>query len=130
MLAFATGISEFALNEEKGEHEKLARAAERVARHYNIPVPDPVTRDWIMLAKTAGIIYGGRALAYYNRTQSAPRAVPQRTVTPAQNPVRQAPNPPPAEQPQSKPVRTLIDVPGFGKKTCLQWPDGRIEYVQ
>jgi hypothetical protein len=128
MLAFATGIPEFALDESKGEHEKLARAAERVARHYNIPALDPVTRDWIMLAKTAGIIYGSRTLAYLNRT-SAQRAAPAARAVP-QPRQPETPAAPVAPPKANQPEMTWIDIPGWGRRKALRYPDGRIEYMQ
>lgn len=81
MLALMLQTPELALDESKGEHEKLARALNRVAAHYNIPILDPKTRDWIMLAKTAGVIYGSRVMAVYLRMQAEKIDKPKAAVT-------------------------------------------------
>lgn len=97
MLAFLTGIQEFALDENKQEHEKLARAVSRVASHYNVPALDPVTRDWIMLGKTCAIIYGSRFIAYRSKK---PAAAVQRAA-------------PSATAKSTAPAQSGVSIPGF-----------------
>lgn len=92
-----TGVPEFALDEQKEEHTKLARAVARVAAHYDIPALDPVTHDWIMLFKCLLLIYGTRLLAYQMRT----RAESARNITPKPGLAQPAPPPPPAPAPQA-----------------------------
>jgi hypothetical protein len=122
MLAYLTSIPEFALDEEKQEHEKIARAIARVARHYDIPVLEAKTRDWLMLCKTLGIIYGSRIIAYNLRTRgdAAKTVKPAATIstrsqpaTPQSERVQQTTSPPPTKAPKQEPQFAEVVVPGF-----------------
>lgn len=112
-IAFLTGIPEIALDEKSDEHTKLARAVERVARHYDIPALDPITHDWLMLFKTLALIYGSRVLAY-NMRVAGDRATPVKPAPSAVNqPSGAAPAPPKPQAPapqQSTPNGARVPV--------------------
>lgn len=123
-IAMMANIPELALDEASGEHTKLARAIERVKRHYDLPNVSPIAVDWFMLAKTAGLIYGSRIIAY-NLRQRAENARPinqpaqVQTSAPAAPAAPKAPNAPPVQPAQ--PVRftpppgavRAAPIPGF-----------------
>jgi hypothetical protein len=116
-LAFISSVPEFALDETVDEHNKMARAFSRVARHYDIPVLDPIVRDWIMLFKTLALIYGAHFMAY-NERQRGNRA---KNVTPLAPAGRSAPlgTAPGAEgraqngAAEQGPIVKKVVVPGF-----------------
>lgn len=101
-IALLANIPELALDESKDEHIKLARAIERVKRHYDLPSVSPIALDWFLLLKAVFMIYGARLIAYNLRTRAE-------NARPINNPpavMRQAPiNPtaPPPAQPTPKP---------------------------
>lgn len=116
MLAYMTGIQEMALDETKEEHVKLARAVNRVAAHYDLPAIDPKTRDWLLLAKTAGIIYGSRFMAYQARRGSAKSAAPAKPASAQTEVLKQAP---PQQNAKTSGVYREVTIPGFGSQRIL-----------
>lgn len=106
-LAFLTGVREFALDEAKEEHIKIARGLERVARHYDIPAIREPYLSWFLLFKTLGFVYGAHYHAYSERMRSEhARDVTPRAAVPA------APNAPQAKSaPQARTAKVVV--PGF-----------------
>jgi hypothetical protein len=95
-VALMTNIPELALDETSEEHIKLARAMQRVIRHYDLPSVDAKTLDHFLLAKTLCVIYGTRLIAY-NMRRRAERA--------------RAVNPPPALGAKQSPTATQASPP-------------------
>jgi hypothetical protein len=103
-IALATSIPEIALDESAEEHIKLARAIERVKRHYDLPTVTPVALDWFLLGKAILLIYGSRIIAYNMRMRAnnaKPVNNPPAMVNAKPNqPQPSAPPPPPNAPPK------------------------------
>lgn len=105
-IAMMVNVPELSLDENSQEHIKLARAIERVKRHYDLPNISPVAVDWFMLAKTAGLIYGSRIIAYNLRRRAEnARPINQPAQVQTSTPARpdappRAPNAPPTQAAQ------------------------------
>lgn len=98
-IALFAGIPEIALDESADEHVKLARAIERVKRHYDLPSVSPIALDWFMLLKTFGLVYGSRIIAYNMRM----RAENARPINPTPSVTAHAPNSPQQARPTAPP---------------------------
>jgi hypothetical protein len=127
-IALMVNVPELALDEAQEEHIKLARAIERVKRHYDLPSISPVALDWFLLLKAAFMIYGSRLIAYNlrRRAEAAKVVSPPAVVKPAQPaptappPKAPTPAPPPDAPVGMRPPPTHIrsaPIPGFENVT-------------
>lgn len=94
-LGAMTGKAIFAI--EKAEADELGEAINRVASHYDIPGVNQKTVDWVRLARTLGMVYGGRMFAA-RMMRASNRAKPV-------NPVADAPQAEAPQRPQDDKAR-------------------------
>lgn len=94
-LAAMTGKEIFKL--EQDEADKVGQAIQNVARHYDLPGIEQRTVDWVALARTIGLVYGGRIFAARMMAKSAPKA----------NSLREVPKP---ETPSAPPGHVMKEV--------------------
>jgi len=86
MLATITGNAMIAIDTD--EAAKLAQAAQRVARHYDVPGMSQQTIDWIGLIQTVGAIYGSRIMAARLERAAERAARAAQTPAPKVEPIR------------------------------------------
>lgn len=99
MLAGITRVSELEMDKE--EAKKLADAAAKVARHYDLAATAKQL-DWTNLIMTAGAIYGTRLMAIRLRRMA------ERSSAPAPE------TPSPAPQQRSSGNTVMTHIPGVG----------------
>jgi hypothetical protein len=74
-LGVSTILHSEALAITQDEAKKLGEASVNVMRHYNIPLLDEKTRDWLKLFVACGSVYGSRFMAMSMAKKKGPRVV-------------------------------------------------------
>ena len=80
-MANVTGSEVWRVGQE--ETDQVCGAIKNVARHYtDLPGVAQKTADWISLARTLGLVYGGRLMMLRAQRQAARRAAPPKPEGP------------------------------------------------